>query len=213
MPTQLVQAVLFDLDGTLIDSTASVNRNWRIVADLMGRPAEDVVGRFHGMPGRQALRLADPTLSDHEVAILNKVLIDGETADTSDVIALPGAVEALAALPAGSWAVVTSCPPRLAKARLAAAGLPFPPTMVTSDDIAHGKPHPDPFLAGAAALGRDPQQCLAVEDAPAGITSAQAAGCVVLGLQTTHTDLDADTVKDLSQVSFTVESNRISVSW
>ena len=103
MPTQLVQAVLFDLDRTLIDSTASVNRNWRIVADLMGRPAEDVVGRFHGMPGRKRCGSLTPTLSDHEVAILDKVLIDGRTADTSDVIALPGGSRPLAATTAGSW--------------------------------------------------------------------------------------------------------------
>lgn len=213
MPTHLVQAVLFDLDGTLIDSTASVNRNWRIVADLMGRPHADVVGKFHGMPGSQALRLVDPSLTGEEIARLNKVLIDGETADTSDVVALPGAAEALAALPADRWAIVTSCPPKLAKARLHAAGLPTPPTMVTSEDITHGKPHPDPFRLGAAAMGQQSQDCLAVEDAPAGITSARTAGCLVLGLQTTHTVLDADTVKDLSRVTVNKEDSGVRVTW
>ena len=179
----------------------------------MGRPHADVVGKFHGMPGSQALRLVDPSLTGEEIARLNKVLIDGETADTSDVVALPGAAEALAALPADRWGIVTSCPPKLANARLQAAGLPTPPTMVTSDDIIHGKPHPDPFRLGAAAMGQQPQDCLAVEDAPAGITSARTAGCVVLGLQTTHTVLDADTVKDLSRVTVNKEDGGIRVTW
>ena len=213
MPTHLVQAVLFDLDGTLIDSTASVNRNWRIIADLRGRPHEDIVGKFHGMPGSQALQLVDPSIGADEIAKLNKVLIDGETSDTEDVVALPGAAQALAALPTDRWAIVTSCPPRLAEARLRAAGLPMPRTLVTADDITNGKPHPDPFRLGAAAMGHRPQDCLAVEDAPAGITSAQAAGCLVLGLETTHTVLDADTVKDLSQVTFENEADGIRVTW
>lgn len=213
MPTHLVHAVLFDLDGTLIDSTASVNRNWRILADLMGRPHEEIVGKFHGMPGSQALRLVDPTLTAEEIAELKKILIDGETADTSDVIPLPGAIEALTALPVERWVIVTSCPPRLANARLQAAGLPTPPTMITSNDITHGKPHPDPFLTGAAALDEEPRNCLAIEDAPAGITSAQAAGCLVLGLQTTHAGLDADTVKDLSHLKFTEQDDGIRVTW
>ena len=84
--------------------------------------------------------------------------------------------------------------------------------MVTSDDITNGKPHPDPFQLGASAMGHQPGDCLAIEDAPAGITSARAAGCIVLGLQTTHTDLDADTVKDLSSVSFGTADGGIRVT-
>jgi beta-phosphoglucomutase-like phosphatase (HAD superfamily) len=142
-----------------------------------------------------------------------KVLIDGKTADTSDVVALPGAAETLAALPAGRWAIVTSCPPKLAKARLHAAGLPTPPTMVTSDDITHGKPHPDPFRLGAAEMRQQRQDCLAVEDDPAGIISARPASCLVLGLHTTHAVRDADTVKDLSRVTVNREDGGIRVTW
>ena len=213
MPTLLTQAVLFDLDGTLVDSTASVDRSWHHIAQLMGRDPADIVGKYHGMPGSLILRLVDPTLSDDRVRELNQALLDLETTDTGDVTALPGAAAAMNTLPAERWAIVTSCSAPLAKARLAAAGLPTPQTIVTADDITHGKPHPEPFLAGARAVGHSPQDCLVFEDAPAGVTAAQAAGCTVLGVQTTHDALDTETTKNLSHVTFRSRADGISVSW
>ena len=116
-------------------------------------------------------------------------------------------------LPAERWAIVTSCSTPLAAARLNAAGLPTPKTIITADDITRGKPHPEPFLTGARALGYPPQDCLVFEDAPAGVTAAQAAGCTVLGVQTTHSVLDTEIIKNLSQVTFTLQNSGISVSW
>jgi len=213
MPTLLTQAVLFDLDGTLVDSTASVDRSWHQVAQLMGRDPAEIVGKYHGMPGNLILQLVDPTLSEDRIRELNQALLDLETTDTSDVTALPGAAAAMNTLPAERWAIVTSCSTPLADARLNAAGLPTPKTIITSDDITHGKPHPEPFLTGARALGYAPQDCLVFEDAPAGVTAAQAAGCTVLGVQTTHSVLDTETIKNLSQVTFALQNGGISVSW
>jgi len=116
-------------------------------------------------------------------------------------------------LPAERWAIVTSCSTPLAAARLNAAGLPTPKTIITADDITRGKPHPEPFLTGARALGYPPQDCLVFEDAFAGVTAAQAAGCAVLGVQTTHSVLDTEIIKNLSQVTFTLQNSGISVSW
>lgn len=197
MPEFSVDAVLFDLDGTLVDSTASVHRNWTRIAQVLGRPGEDLVGELHGIPGHQVLRMREPGLSEDRVAELNRMLIDGEVADTVDVVPTRGAAELLAVLPPAAWAVVTSGPLRLAAARIAAAGLPFPRYLVTADDVRIGKPDPEPFLLGAAAVGHSPGRCLAVEDAPAGISSARSAGCRVLGVLATYPELDADTVPDL----------------
>ena len=213
MPSALTQAVLFDLDGTLVDSTASVDRSWRHVAQLMGRDPAEIVGKYHGMPGNLILQLVDPTLSEDRIRELNQALLDLETTDTFDVTALPGAAAAMSTLPADRWAIVTSCSTPLAAARLNAANLPSPKTIITADDITHGKPHPEPFLAGARALGFEPQDCLVFEDAPAGVTAAQAAGCTVLGVQTTHSSLDTEMIKNLSQATFAPHADGISVSW
>lgn len=213
----IVAGVLFDLDGTLVDSTGSVNRNWTLMCETMGWPVADVIGRFHGMPASGALRVIDPTLSDARIAELNAVLIAGETADTDGVVPLPGVVELLASLPADRWAVVTSCPPALAAARLGAAGIAMPARIITSAEVTRGKPDPEPFRLGAGLLGLDPARCLAVEDAPAGVTSALAAGCQVLAVRTTHPDLAPDgvraAVRDLSGVHVIRTAEGLRVSW
>ncbi len=213
MTTLLVQAVLFDLDGTLVDSTASVNRNWVRVADHMGWDRLEVVGRFHGMTGAQAVRAVDPNLPEDEVQRLNSMLIEGETRDTSDVVAVPGAARALESLPLDRWTIVTSCSMGLALARLGAAGLPPHNQMVTSEDVVRGKPDPEPFALGAARLGFAAADCLAVEDAPAGLDSARAAGCQVVGVRTSHADLPGLTVADLSVVDFQVVGDGIRVTF
>lgn len=211
MVALLVDAVLFDLDGTLVDSTASVLRNWRKVATLMGRPGEDLVGDLHGMPGRQTLRLRAPELSDEHVDELNRVLIEGEIFDTSDVVATAGAAALLGRIPPDRWGIVTSAPLRLAVARITAAGLPMPQTLITADDVAVGKPDPEPFRLGAQRLSRLATKCLAVEDAPVGISSARAAGCQVLGVLTTYATLDAHTVPDLRSLAVELTADGLRV--
>ena len=194
-------ALLLDLDGTLVDSTASVLRNWARIAAMLGREGEDILGGRHGIPGRQVLRTIEPGLSEERIRELDRALLEGEISDTRDVIATKGALSLVEALPRERWAIVTSGSRRLALARLGAAGLPVPSVMVTADDVREGKPDPAPFRLAAHRLGWPVERCLAIEDAPAGIAAARAAGCTTLGVLTTFAALDATTVPDLSEVA------------
>jgi sugar-phosphatase len=213
MTQVFVDAVLFDLDGTLVDSTASVMRNWRRIAAMLGRDGEDLVGDLHGIPGRQVLRMIEPDLSEERIRELDQALIDGEVSDTRDVIPTRGALQLLELIPADRWAIVTSGPRRLALARLRAAGLPIPPVLVTADDVRVGKPDPAPYQLGARLMQRSPERCLVIEDAPAGITAARAAGSPALGVLTTFAALDADTVKDLTAVAVEVTPDGLVVTY
>jgi sugar-phosphatase len=200
-----VLGLLLDLDGTLVDSTAVVNKHWGLVADELGVPRAQVVGQFHGMTAAETMRRISPSLSDREVARLVQGLHAGEAEDGHLVEALPGALALLQELPTEAWAIVTSCPHDLALARLRGAGLPAPARMVTADSVGRGKPDPEPYLQGARALGMTPEDCLAIEDAPPGITSAAGAGCQVLAVRTTHQDLAVPSVADLSRVTLVRE--------
>ena len=173
--------VLSDLDGVLVDSGDEIARIWREWALDRGVDPDATVRASHGVPARGVLEVVAPhLLSDAEVEH-----IDALHAETGGR-ALPGAADLLAGAPPGRLAVVTSCSPPLAAARLRSSGLPTPPVLITSDMTARGKPHPDPYLAGAAALGADPAACLVIEDAPAGVAAARAAGMAVWAVTTTH---------------------------
>jgi len=174
-------ALLFDLDGVLIDSTPAVTRVWRRWAIDHGFDPAEVVGRAHGRPSLTTVREYLP-LADH--AAENRKVEQAEIEDIEGVVPLPGAVELLASLPEQRWTIVTSCTRALAQVRLKAAGLPVPPMMVTSTDITHGKPHPEPYLKAAGKLGIEAAECVVLEDAPAGIRSGKAAGARVIALQT-----------------------------
>jgi mannitol-1-/sugar-/sorbitol-6-phosphatase len=169
--------VLSDLDGVLVDSGDAVERVWREWAVERGIDPDLVARASHGVPSHGVLaRVAPHRKTPEEIDRIER--LHAATGGR----ALPGAAELLAR----AHAVVTSCSPYLARARLASAGLPTPPVLITSDLTARGKPHPDPYLAGAAALGADPADCLVIEDAPAGIAAARAAGMTVWAVTTTH---------------------------
>jgi sugar-phosphatase len=177
MSSLLVQGILFDLDGVLIDSTAGVTRVWRDWATRHGLDPEQTAHTAHGRRAIDTVRLLAPQLdADTELNDLER----REIAESYDVVVFPGAASLLAALPAQSWAIVTSGTRDLANHRLAVAGLPIPELMITGSDIKHGKPHPEPYQRGAALLGLAPASCVAVEDAPNGIRSALDAGMPVL---------------------------------
>jgi mannitol-1-/sugar-/sorbitol-6-phosphatase len=180
-----VRFVLSDLDGVLVDSGDDVERVWREWAAEHGLDPDEVGPASHGVPARQVIARVAPHLPVAEEA----ERVDRMHAATGGD-ALPGARELLAGARPGGFAVVTSCSRPLAAARLASSGLPDPPVLITSDDTERGKPHPDPYLAGAAALGADPSQCLVIEDAPAGIAAARAAGMTVWAVTTTHSPQD-----------------------
>ena len=181
------RAVLFDLDGVLVDSTPAVARVWAWWAREHGFEPDEVVRKAHGRPSittiRELLPHADHAAEDREVE-------RRETADLEGVVPLPGAMELLQALPLDRWAIVTSCTRALAQVRIGAAGLPKPKQMVTSTDVQHGKPDPEPYLKGAQVLGVPAADCLVVEDAPAGIRAGKAAGARVLALRTTASDAE-----------------------
>jgi mannitol-1-/sugar-/sorbitol-6-phosphatase len=179
------RALLFDLDGVLIDSTPAVTRVWAQWAVEHGFEPQKTVREAHGRPSIETIRELLPD-ADHEA--LNAVLERREIEDLDGVIPLPGAVKLLTSLPPDRWAIVTSCTRELARVRIQAAGLPEPPTIITSSDITNGKPHPEPYLKGAQALGFAAADCIAFEDVPAGIRSAKAAGARVMALRTTATE-------------------------
>jgi sugar-phosphatase len=175
-------ALLFDMDGVLIDSTPAVARVWREWAIEHGFDPEKVVASAHGRPSITTVREYLPQ-ADHELE--NREVERREIEDIAGVVPLPGALELLASLPEDRWTIVTSCTRRLAEVRLKVAGLPVPKEMITSNDITHGKPDPEPYLKGASVLGFLPADCVVVEDAPAGIRAGKAAGSRVIAFTTT----------------------------
>lgn len=184
MVNELVcDALLFDLDGVLIDSSACIERNWRAWAEPHGIDVAEIMKVAHGVRSVETIRQMAPHLdAEAEAARLTAL----EVADTNGVVAMPGAHTLLAALPADAWTIVTSGGTDLATARLRAVGLPIPAAMVTADHVTRGKPAPEPYLLGAQRLNIAPERCLVVEDAPAGIQAGRAAGIRVLGVASTH---------------------------
>src|SRR5512146_247356 len=175
-------AILFDMDGVLIDSTPAVARVWSQWAGERGFDPAKVVRMAHGRPSLSTIRDLLPN-ADHEAE--NREVERREIADLEGVVPLPGARELLASLPAERYAIVTSSTRRLAEARLHAAGLPLPTFFVTSSDIVNGKPHPEPYLKAAAKLRVEPRDCVVVEDVPSGIRSGKASGGRVIAFPTT----------------------------
>jgi sugar-phosphatase len=173
----------FDLDGVLIDSTSCITRHWEAWAARHGLELPAVMQAAHGVRTVETMRLVAPHLDVEKEA---ERFTAGEIADTDGVVVIDGAAELLAALPRDAWAVVTSGSAELATARLRRAGLPIPSTLVTADDVQRGKPAPAPYLLGADRLGVPVEHCVAVEDSPAGIQAARAAGMRVIGITATH---------------------------
>ena len=175
-------ALLFDLDGVLINSTPAVARVWRRWAVEHGFNPEEVVARAHGRPSLTTIREYLPS-ADHEAE--NREVERREIEDLEGVVPLPGALDLLASLPEDRWTIVTSCTRPLAEVRIKAAGLPVPGKLITSTDIKHGKPHPEPYLKGASALGFAPHECIVVEDVPAGVRAGKSAAAKVIAFTTT----------------------------
>ena len=176
------EALLFDMDGVLINSTPAVARVWRRWAIERGFNPDEVVSRAHGRPSLSTVKECLPN-ADHEAE--NREVERREIEDLEGVIPLPGAVDLLSSLPADRWTIVTSCTRALAEVRIRAAGLPLPRKLVTANDITNGKPHPDPYLVGASKLGFSPSDCVVLEDVPAGVRSGKAAGAKVIAFTTT----------------------------
>ncbi len=180
-------ALLFDMDGVLIDSTPAVARVWHRWAVERGLDPETVVRVAHGRPSRTTIRELLPH-ADLDRALLDKEDREVERREMEDldgVVLLSGAWRLLNSLPPERWTIATSCTRALAEVRLRAAGLPIPRNMITSSDVKVGKPDPEPYLKAAAKLGFSAADCIVVEDAPAGVRAGKAAGARVIAFLTT----------------------------
>ena len=174
------------MDGVLVSSIGAVERCWKQWCHLYKVPNADSFEVPHGKRAIDIVRLLKPQFDEEQVAEGLRVIEDLEIADTADLAVLPGAKELLQKLPPDRWTIVTSATKRLMFGRLAAAGLPVPPRIISGDMVERGKPDPEPYCRGAALLGFTPADCIVVEDAPSGVGAGIAAGCRVLAVLGTH---------------------------
>jgi sugar-phosphatase len=179
-------AVLFDLDGTLVDSTKVVGRIWGEWARRQGLDPDWVMHIAHGQRTYDSVKTVAPYLTIEEQHQAFKDIEGREIVETDGLVVFEGGKQLLESLPANRWTIVTSGTRPLAEARLRAAGLPVPERMITADDVENGKPHPEPYLKGAEILGVAPETCIVIEDAPSGIRSAQAASMKAIAIPTTY---------------------------
>ena len=177
------QGILFDMDGILISSIEAAERAWLRWAAMRSVDPGLTVRTLHGRRTVETVSILRPDL-DAEAEL--KIVEELECSDTGGLKVLPGVPELLRSLSADRWTVVTSATARLARVRLSAAGLPVPERLVTAERVSNGKPHPEPFLAGAALLGFPAQACVVFEDSLSGAQAGRAAGCTVVATTFSH---------------------------
>ena len=202
------RGILFDMDGILISSLAGVERSWHAWARMRGLDPAETLRLAHGRRAIETVAMLRPDL-DSEAEL--KVIEDLEVTDTEGITVLPGVRELLAALPPEAWTVVTSATERLARVRLAAAGILTPERLVTADRVRRGKPDPEPFRTGAELLGLPPEACVVFEDSESGAMAGRAAGCTVVATTFSHPAESLAAahflVRDLTGVSVTREGD------
>ncbi len=197
-------AVLFDLDGVLVESGPVIERMWRGWAARRGLDPDEVMALTPGRRAPDVVRLAAPELDAVKEA---DDLEEHQVADPHLLREIPGARALTGALPVGAWAVVTSGSRFVATTRLRAVGVTEPPVLVTADDVVHGKPSPEGYLSAAEALGVPAGRCVVVEDAPSGVRAGLAAGMRVIGVEGGGVGDGVEfVVADLTSLSVTVVS-------
>ncbi|KAI0637977.1 phosphatase [Trametes polyzona] len=232
MPTVTLQfdAILFDMDGTLVDSTDGVVGAWELFAEKYpGLDVGQVLSSSHGVRTVENLKLhcgiTDPDELEREASRFEDAIVsESKKNGRHGIVALPGVQDVMKSigpfhkLPKPRWAICTSATKGYATAALQAAGIPVPEVFVVSEDVEKGKPEPDPYLLGAKRCGVDPARCLVVEDAPAGVRSGRAAGCKTLALITSHSREQIDEAKpdyvvpNLSRVTMKPIENGVEVT-
>ncbi|KZT23773.1 HAD-like protein [Neolentinus lepideus HHB14362 ss-1] len=228
MPTIAVDAILFDMDGTLIDSTPGVLKAWStFAADYGLTNAAEIAHKSHGR--RLYDTLKEWCNIDGEEKLQSEIMRFEDEVIEGGPVVLPGAIEFINQIESGrpsespsyGWTIVTSATNIYTPKALARCAIPLPPAgLVTSNDVSSGKPHPDPYLSGARRCGADPAKCLVVEDAPSGIKSGHAAGAATLAVCTSHTEAAITEsgcnpdyiVKDLTRVSARWVDGKIEVT-
>lgn len=206
------RGILFDMDGVLVSSIGSVERSWEKWSAARGIDPARAIGMAHGRRAIETLRALRPDLNDHEeLAWLEQM----EMEDKAGVQMLDGVRPILETLPEKFWTVVTSATDRLARARMAHAGIRVPDRIVSADMVTEGKPHPEPYRKGAALLGLTPAECLVIEDSASGAKAGRAAGCKVLATLFSHSLenlLDADwVVRSLEDVEVCISGDVLDV--
>lgn len=177
------KGLLFDMDGVLISSLGSVERSWQTWAERHGLDVRETIKAAHGMRAIETVRKLKPDADD--LAEL-KVIEDLEVADNEGLEVLEGVLSILQSVPQKYWTIVTSATERLARSRLAFAGIPVPEHIVTADMVTEGKPHPEPYIKGARILSLAPRDCIVIEDSTSGAKAGHAAGCKVLATTFSH---------------------------
>lgn len=176
-------AILFDLDGVLVDSRECVERTWRHWAAERGLDPELVLREAHGRRTYETIARVAPHL---DATVEGARIAASETGETRGLYEIAGARELLGSLPPRSWAIVTSGIRAVAETRIHHMRLPSPPVLIPADEITHGKPHPEGYLTAAQRLAIDPARCIVIEDAPPGIEAARAAGMRAIGVLGTY---------------------------
>ncbi|MFE6995570.1 HAD-IA family hydrolase [Microbacterium sp. NPDC057659] len=177
-----IRAVLLDMDGTLVDSTAAVERTWMAWAEPHGLDPARVLEVVHGRQGYESMAILLPDRPHEQNIAENAIMLQNEADDVTGVVAVAGAEQLLHDLRPLPHAIVTSADVRLMQARMNEARLQIPALHITAEDVTSSKPHPEGFLLGASRLGVDPADCLVFEDSEAGIAAARAAGMRVVGV-------------------------------
>lgn len=212
MLTLNCQAILFDLDGTLIDSAVRIQRLWEGWGERHGIAPQFLMEVMHGRPASETISLVAPHLSVWDEAEALETL---EISDMDGVRPYSSASDLLHELSPRQWAIVTSGTLRVAGARMRHVGLPTPPVFITADDVKEGKPAPEGYLLAAKRLGLRPAECVVVEDAPAGIRAGKAAGMKVIAVASTLSAealSQADVViRQLDEIQLSLTDNGINI--
>lgn len=208
------QGVLFDMDGILVSSLGSVERSWTKWAELRDVDPELTCRTAHGCRAIDTIGKMRPDLDvEQELKVIEHI----EISDNEGLTVLPGVLDVLNALPADRWTVVTSSTRKLALVRMAVGGIPVPRNIVAADFVTRGKPHPEPFLTGAAVLGFAPKDCVVFEDSASGSQAGRAAGCTVVATTFSHPveSLDAAhyIIEDLTGMRVTVLPDGLTLSF
>jgi len=205
MPSLLCSALIFDLDGVLIDSNDLYERHWEMWAERTGVSFAHIAAVHHGRPVRSTIQLVAPHLDANTQAQAYVESLES-TPFLNDVRVFPGVIDLLDSLPPHTWAIATSAPSDFARKLVRHLELPRPPVFITGDDVTLGKPHPMPYLRAAKALDVCADRCVVIEDAPTGIASARAAGAYVIGVLTTN---GADSLTGAHAITDSIASLRV----